>query len=324
MTTTNFRKAIRESIARTMRNDPTVVLLGEDVGKAGGAFKTTVGLFEEFGPRRVFDTPISEQAIIGAAIGAAVRGLKPIAEIMFADFLGTCWDGIANHAAKMRYMSNGTMNVPMVIRTHGGAGFGFGAQHSQTWENLAMSVPGLKVVMPSSPADHVGLLQSAVDDPDPVLLIEHKGLFSKKGELPEGEFTIPLGKARVDRLGADVTLVTVGAMLDVGSEAAAILARDHGVDVELVDLRSLWPLDTDLVVESVSKTGRLLLLEEASGVCGWSSEVSALVAEHAFGALDSPIRRIRAPHTPVPFAANLESAWRPGVHDVIDAIIGQS
>lgn len=320
MTVLNYRKAISESIARVMRDDPSVVLLGEDVGQAGGAFKTTVGLLDEFGPSRVFDTPISEQAIIGAAVGAAMRGMRPIAEIMFADFLGTCWDGIANHAAKLRYMSDGSIGVPMVIRTHGGAGFGFGAQHSQLWENLAMSVPGLKVVMPATPADHVGLLRSAVEDPDPVLVIEHKGLFTRKGTIPDGYHRVPIGQADVRRSGEDVTVVSAGAMVDVCIDAAEAVQQQDATSVEVLDLRSLWPLDIDAVIESLSKTSRLVLVEESSGVCGWSSEVAAIVSELAFDQLDGPIRRVRAPHTPVPFSQTLEEAWLPSVADVTDAI----
>ena len=315
MTLINYRKAISEAIARAMREDPTVVFLGEDVAVAGGAFKTTVGLREEFGPERVFDTPISEQAIIGAAIGAAMRGLRPIAEIMFADFLGTCWDGIANHAAKIRYMTDGAYSVPIVIRAHGGAGLGFGAQHSQLYDGLAMSIPGLKVVVPSTPSDLIGLFQSAVRDPDPVLFIEHKALFDAKEELPPEGHTVPLGQARVVRQGSDLTLVATGAMVPVALGAADLVAS-RGVNCEVVDLRTLTPLDMATVLTSLKKTSRLILVEEGPGICGWSSEVAARVADEGFWMLDAPIRRVCSPHTPTPFAEALESLWLPSAEIV--------
>jgi pyruvate/2-oxoglutarate/acetoin dehydrogenase E1 component len=310
MTIINYRKAIAEAIARSMREDPKVVFLGEDVALAGGAFKTTVGLREEFGPTRVFDTPISEQAIIGAAIGAAMRGLRPIAEIMFADFLGTCWDGIANHAAKIRYMTDGAYSVPIVIRAHGGAGLGFGAQHSQLYDGLAMSIPGLKVVVPSTPSDLIGLFQSAVRDPDPVLFIEHKGLFDVKEEMPPEGHVVPLGKAQVVREGSDLTLVATGAMVPVAL-AAAELVQDRRIDCEVIDLRTLTPLDMHSVLRSVGKTSRLILVEEGPGICGWSSEVAARVADEGFWMLDAPIRRVCSPPTPTPFSESLESLWLP-------------
>ena len=310
MTIINYRKAIAEAIARSMREDPKVVFLGEDVALAGGAFKTTVGLREEFGPTRVFDTPISEQAIIGAAIGAAMRGLRPIAEIMFADFLGTCWDGIANHAAKIRYMTDGAYSVPIVIRAHGGAGLGFGAQHSQLYDGLAMSIPGLKVVVPSTPSDLIGLFQSAVRDPDPVLFIEHKALFDVKEEMPPEGHVVPLGKAQVVREGSDLTLVATGAMVPVAL-AAAELVQDRRIDCEVIDLRTLTPLDMHSVLRSVEKTSRLVLVEEGPGICGWSSEVAARVADEGFWMLDAPIRRVCSPPTPTPFSESLESLWLP-------------
>jgi acetoin:2,6-dichlorophenolindophenol oxidoreductase subunit beta len=319
MPTLNYRKAITEAIARAMRRDPRVVFLGEDVGVAGGAFKTTVGLIEEFGADRVWDTPISEQAIIGAAIGAAMRGLRPVAEIMFADFLGTCWDGLFNHAAKLRYMSEGQITVPMVIRTHGGAGLGFGAQHSQLFDNLAMAVPGIRVVMPSSPRQLIGLLQSAVDDPDPVLFIEHKGLFDVKEDVESEDFAIPLGRANVVRAGLDLTVVTIGAMVHVALKSADVLAK-RGVDVEVIDLRTLSPLDMSTVLRSVARTSRLVILEEGPGICGWGSEVSARVADEGFWTLDAPIRRVTSPPTPTPFAANLEHLWLPSAERLVTEI----
>ncbi len=315
MTVINYRKAIAEAIARSMRDDPTVVFLGEDVGVAGGAFKTTVGLREEFGPERVFDTPISEQAIIGAAIGAAMRGLRPIAEIMFSDFLCTCWDGIANHAAKIRYMTDGAYSVPIVIRVHGGAGLGFGAQHSQLFDSLAMSIPGLKVVVPSTPSDLIGLFQSAVRDPDPVLFIEHKALFDVKEDMPPEGHSIPLGQARVVRTGSDLTLVSTGAMVNV-AVAAADTVQSRGVSCEVIDLRTLTPLDMDTVLSSLAKTSRIILVEEGPGICGWSSEVAARVADEGFWMLDAPIRRVCSPPTPTPFAESLEKLWLPSAEAV--------
>lgn len=319
MTTISYREAIAESIARAMRRDQSVVLLGEDVGAAGGAFKTTVGLFEEFGAERVLDTPISEQAIVGAAIGAALRGLRPIAEIMFADFMGTCWDGLANHAAKLRYMSAGALGVPMVLRTHGGAGFGFGSQHSQTWENLAMAIPGLKVVMPASPSDHIGLFQSAIDDPDPVVFVEHKALFGMKDELPPEGHLIPLGQARTVRTGEDVTIVAAGAMVAVAEKAAEVLATGSGMGADVIDLRTLWPLDMEAVSRSLSKTRRIVMVDESGSVCGWSAEVAARLVENSFDLLAGPIRRVVPPHTPVPFAASLERDWLPSVSETVEA-----
>lgn len=316
MTVLNYRKAISEAIRRAMARDPDVVFLGEDVGAAGGAFKSTVGLLDEFGPERVWDTPISEQAIIGAAIGAAMRGLRPIAEIMFADFLATCWDGIVNHAAKIRYMTDGQLSVPMVVRAHGGAGLGFGAQHSQLFDATAMSVAGLKVVMPSNPVDLIGLFQAAVADPDPVVFIEHKALFDVKQELPDDDFSIPLGQARVVVEGADVTIVTIGAMVPVAVDAAQE-CLDNGIgSVEVIDLRTLAPLDMPTVLASLERTSRIVLLEEGPGVCGWGSEVAARVADEGFWKLDAPIRRIRSPRVPTPFAADLEAAWLPTVDRV--------
>lgn len=319
MTKLNYRKAITEAISRSMRRDERVVFLGEDVGAAGGAFKTTVGLLDEFGPNRVWDTPISEQAIIGAAIGAAMRGLRPIAEIMFADFLGTCWDGIANHAAKLRYMTDGQVQVPMVIRVHGGAGLGFASQHSQLWENLAMAVPGLKVVAPSNARDLVGMFQSAVDDDDPVLFIEHKGLFDNKDEVPDDDYRVPLGSADIVRAGKDVSVVTVSAMVPVALDAASILDA-RGISCEVVDLRSLTPLDMDTVFASLRRTSRLVLVEEGPGICGWSAEVSARTAQDGFWLLDAPITRITSPATPVPFAGNLEQHWIPSADRIVDAV----
>jgi pyruvate dehydrogenase E1 component beta subunit len=234
---------------------------------------------------------------------------------MFADFLGTCWDGIANHAAKIRYMTDGAYSVPIVIRAHGGAGLGFGAQHSQLYDGLAMSIPGLKVVVPSTPSDLIGLFQSAVRDPDPVLFIEHKALFDVKEEMPPEGHVVPLGKAQVVREGSDLTLVATGAMVPVAL-AAAELVQDRRIDCEVIDLRTLTPLDMHSVLRSVEKTSRLILVEEGPGICGWSSEVAARVADEGFWMLDAPIRRVCSPPTPTPFSESLESLWLPKAESV--------
>ena len=243
-----YRAAIARGIAQEMRRDPSVVLIGEDVGAAGGVFKLTEGLFDEFGPRRVRDTPISEQAIVGAAMGAAMTGLRPIAELMFSDFFAVTWDMVANQIAKTRYMTDGQVSLPLVLRTANGAGLRFGAQHSQSVENWAMAIPGLKVVAPSTPADVVGLMAAAVRDPDPVIVCEHKALFAIKGEVPDGEIVDTLGTARIVRPGADATIVALAAMVPRAVEAADRLAAEHGVDAEVIDLRSLVPLDTAAIL----------------------------------------------------------------------------
>ncbi len=319
MTVMNYRKAISEGIARAMRRDDRVVFLGEDVAAAGGAFKSTVGLLEEFGPVRVRDTPIAEQAIIGAAMGAAMTGLRPIAEIMFSDFLPVCWDGVANEIAKSRYMSGGQLESPLVIRVHNGAGLGFGAQHSQSLENLAMMTPGLKVVAPSSPADLVGLMATAVDDDDPVVFFEHKALFDTKEDVPDNDYWVPFGHARPVREGTDVTLVALAAMVPVAAEAAEQLAGE-GTSCEVLDLRTLYPLDAEAVLSSVSKTSRLVIVEENPRPCGWGAEVSSIVAEHALFDLDGPIIRVAGEPVPIPFAANLEAAAIPDVARVVAAV----
>src|SRR6201996_3254419 len=249
-----YRDAVARGIAQEMARDPDVIFFGEDVAKAGGVFKATVGLYEQFGPKRVRDTPISEQAIMGAAMGAAMTGLKPIAEIMFSDFFAVCFDYIANEFSKSRYMSNGQLKCPLVVRTANGAGSRFGAQHSQSVENWAMMIPGLKVVAPSSPRDVIGLLAAAVRDPDPVIFFEHKALYAIKGEVPDGEIVDTLGTAKILRAGHDCTIVALALMVPRALEAAETLKRDHGVDAEVIDVRSLLPLDTRTILGSVAKT----------------------------------------------------------------------
>ncbi|MGH3385541.1 MAG: alpha-ketoacid dehydrogenase subunit beta [Nocardioidaceae bacterium] len=324
MTVMNYRKAIAEGIGRALRSDQRVVFLGEDVGAAGGAFKSTVGLYEEFGPDRVWDTPISEQAIVGAAMGAAMTGLRPIAEIMFTDFLGVCWDMVANQVAKARYMSGGQLAVPLVIRAHGGAGLGFGAQHSQTWENLLMSIPGIKVAAPSTPRDVVGLLAAAVADPDPVILLEHKALFDAKEDVPDEPFLEPLGSASIRRTGDDLTLVALSAMVPVALQAAATLEAEHEIRAEVIDLRSVTPTDTATLLQSVERTSRLMTVEENPRPCGWGAEIASIVAEEGFTFLDAPIQRVTSANVPVPFAANLEHATIPHADTVVQAVLSYS
>src|SRR4051812_25895405 len=252
-----YRGAIARGIAQEMRRDPSVVLVGEDVGAAGGVFKLTEGLFAEFGPDRVRDTPISEQAIVGAAMGAAMTGLRPVAELMFSDFFAVTWDMVVNQIAKTRYMTGGQVALPLVLRTANGAGLRFGAQHSQSIENWAMAIPGLKVVAPSNPSDMKGLLAAAIRDPDPVIVCEHKALFAEKGEVPDGEHVVPLGSAAVVRDGSDVTIVALAAMVPRAPAAATRLQDEHGISAEVIALRPLTPLDAQTVLGSVGKTTRL-------------------------------------------------------------------
>jgi pyruvate dehydrogenase E1 component beta subunit len=315
----SYRDAVARGIAQEMERDPSVVLIGEDVARAGGVFKTTVGLQEQFGPERVRDTPISEEAITGMIMGAAMNGLRPIGELMFSDFLATCWDIVANQIAKTRYMTDGQVSLPLVIRTANGGGARFGGQHSQSLENWAMAVPGLKVVAPSSPVDVIGLLAASVRDPDPVVFFEHKALFASKGEVPDGELVDTLGAARVVKPGTDVTLVALAAMVPKSLEAADQLAAE-GISVEVIDLRSLVPLDTAAVFESVTKTSRLVTVEENPRLVGWGAEVSSIVAEELFWNLDGPIVRITTPHIPLPAADELEDLAIPSVERIIDTV----
>jgi len=316
----SFREAVAAGIAQEMRRDPNVVFFGEDVAAAGGVFKTTEGLLAEFGPRRVRDCPISEQAIVGAAMGAAMTGLRPIAELMFSDFLAVCWDIIANQIAKTRYMTNGQCTLPLVIRTANGAGSRFGAQHSQSLENWAMAVPGLKVVAPSNPADVIGLLAAAVRDPDPVVFFEQKSLYGTKGEVPDGEHVDQLGKAKILRTGDDVTIAALAAMVPRAVKAAEILDSEHGISATVIDVRSLVPLDLSTIFASVSATGRLVTVEENPRLCGWGAELASLVAEELFWNLEGPILRLTTPHIPLPSADSLEDAVLPSVERIVDNV----
>ncbi len=315
-----YREAVAAGIAQEMRRDENVVFLGEDIGAAGGVFKATVGLFEEFGPRRIRDTPISEQAILGAAMGAAMTGLKPIAEIMFSDFLAVCWDLVANEIAKTRYMTDGQITLPLVIRTANGAGSRFGAQHSQSVENWAMAIPGIKVIAPAFPADVKGLIAAAIRDPDPVLVFEQKSLYAFKGEVPDGEHVEQIGKAKVLRHGIDCTIVALALMVHRALAAAEILEKEHGISCTVVDVRSLVPLDTLTILAEVAKTGRLVTIEENPRLCGWGAEIASIVADEIFWDLDGPIIRITTPHIPLPSADLLEDNTIPSVERVVREI----
>ena len=315
-----YREAVAAAIAQEMRRDENVVFLGEDIADAGGVFKTTVGLLDEFGPSRVRDTPISEQAIVGAAMGAAMTGLRPIAEIMFSDFFAVCWDIIANQIAKSRFMTNGQVNVPLVIRTANGGGVRFGAQHSQSVENWAMMIPGLKVVAPSTPADIKGLLAAAIRDPDPVMFFEQKSLYGTKGEVPEDDHVEELGTAKIVRSGDDVTILALAAMVPKALAAADILAAEDGIGANVIDLRSLVPLDTKTILAEVSRTGRAVTVEENPRLCGWGAELSSIIAEEIFYDLDMPIVRITTPHVPLPAADDLEDHAIPSVQRIVETI----
>jgi len=314
-----YREAVARAITQEMERDSSVVFLGEDVANAGGVFKATVGLFEQFGSERVRDTPIAEQAILGAAMGAAMTGLRPIAEIMFSDFFAVCWDVVANQIAKTRYMTNGQVSLPIVIRSGNGGGSRFGAQHSQSVENWAMAVPGLKVVAPSTPADVIGLFAAAVRDDDPVLFFEQKSLYATRGEVPDGEIVDRLGSARTLRTGSDATIVALAAMVPRALAAATRLAEE-GIETTVIDLRSLVPLDVTTVAEAVTSTGRLVTVEENPRLCGWGAELASIVAEECFYALDGPIVRVTSPHVPLPAADALEDLAMPQPELIMAAV----
>ncbi|MER5508747.1 pyruvate dehydrogenase complex E1 component subunit beta [Streptomyces sp. NPDC002766] len=316
-----YREAVAEGIAREMRRDPAVVCLGEDIGEAGGVFKTTVGLLKEFGPERVRDTPISEQAIVGAAMGAAMTGMRPVAEIMFSDFLACCWDYLANEIPKVRYMTGGQVTVPLVVRTANGGGLGFGAQHSQATENWALTVPGLKIAAPATPADVIGMMAAAIRSDDPVVFFEHKGLLASKGAPPPPDHVVELGRAAVVREGADVTLVALASMVPVALEAAARLAEE-AIEAEVVDLRTLIPLDTATVLASLGRTSRLVTVEENPYQGGWGATLVSVVADEGFDLLDAPVRRIAGECVPLPFADVLEEQVIPTTEKVVAAVRG--
>lgn len=319
MSETTYRQAITRAMADELEADESVFLLGEDVGAAGGVFKATEGLFERFGPRRVRDTPISEQAIVGTAIGASLMGLRPLAEIMFADFAGVCFDGIANELAKYRYMTGGQVELPVTIRLANGASGGFGAQHSQAVENWFLNVPGLKLVAPATPADAYGLLRSAVRDPNPVLFFEHKGLFNSRGELPEDSAPLELGRAEVVSAGEHVTVVATQLMRHRAAEAAELLAAED-VSVELIDPRTLAPFDDATVGESVERTNRLVVVQECARDGSWGASLVARMLAERFESLDAPPLIVGGDETPLPYAGPLEDAWLPSAERIADGV----
>jgi acetoin:2,6-dichlorophenolindophenol oxidoreductase subunit beta len=317
MKETRYIRAITEALNEEMARDEDVFVIGEDVGGSGGAFSATKGLLEIYGERRVKDTPISESAIVGVAIGAAIRGLRPVVEIMFADFLAVCMDQIVNQLAKARYMSGGMYKLPVVIRTACGGGLNAGPQHSQCLEAWFAHVPGLKVVMPATAHDAKGLLKSAIREDNPVLFIEHKALYALKGEIPEEEYLVPLGKAEVRKVGKDVTVVATSRMVHQALAGANVLSEE-GIDVEVIDLRTISPLDKETIFQSVEKTSRLVVAHEAVKAFGVGAEVAAMVCEEMIDRLSAPVARIGAPFVPAPF--NLENLYLPNSDDVVKAV----
>jgi pyruvate/2-oxoglutarate/acetoin dehydrogenase E1 component len=319
MSTVTYKEAIRLGIADALEADESVFMLGEDIAEAGGAFKTTEGLMERFGSNRVLDTPISEQAIIGTAIGAAVRGLRPIAELMFADFAGVCFDQIANQLAKYRYMTGGQVTVPVTVRLANGAGAGFAAQHSQSVENWFMNVPGLKIAVPGSPQDAYGLLRAAIEDDDPVLYFEHKAMLNHKGELADTTGPFELGRAAVVREGSDVTVVATQLVRVRAEEAAEALARD-GISVELIDPRTLVPFDIETIRASLERTSRLVVAQESPAGGSWGATLVARLIAESFDAFDAAPVLISGDDTPVPYAGSMEQAWIPDAERIGTAI----
>jgi pyruvate dehydrogenase E1 component beta subunit len=300
-----FKDAVLEALAQEMRADSSVVVIGEDIGAAGGVFLQTKGLFEEFGATRVIDTPISESAIVGMAIGAAMTGLRPVVEIMFGDFITLAMDQLVNQAAKVRYMSAGGYSVPLVLRTAIGVGGNIGPQHSQSLHAWIAHVPGLKVVMPSNAADAKGLMTAAIRDDDPVVFFESRSSYNIKAPVPDGEHIVPLGRAAIAREGRDISVVAIGAMVGLALQVADAVAAD-GIAVEVVDVRSLVPLDADTILSSVRKTSRALVLDAGHAQFGVAGEIAALIGEQAFDWLDAPVTRIAAPNVPIPFSRTLE------------------
>ena len=314
-----YREAIREAVIEEMDRDKSVFLIGEDIGVYGGAFRAYKGLLEKYGPERVVNTPISEIGIVGAGVGAALTGQRPIVEIMFIDFTTLAMDQIVNQAAKIRYMTGDSLNVPMVIRTQGGAGRGVAAQHSQSLEAWFYHVPGLKVVMPATSYDVKGLLKTAIRDDNPVVFLEHKMIYLLKGEVPEEEYTIPFGEADIKREGSDITIVAYSNMLFKSLEAAKALEKD-GISCEVVDPRTLVPLDIDTIIDSVKKTGRLVVVTEACKRGSVASDISAKVTEKAFDWLDAPVKIVAGLNTPIPYNSTLEQASIPHTKDIVAAV----
>jgi pyruvate dehydrogenase E1 component beta subunit len=319
MPSMTYREAVARAIDEEMARDENVILFGEDVAKAGGVFKATPGLYDKYGPMRVRDTPISETAIVGAGIGAAITGMRPVVELMFVDFAAVCMDQITNQAAKFRYLSGGQIKVPLVIRAAQGAGAGFGGQHSQNYETYFMQAPGLKVVVPSNPADVLGLLKTAIRDDNPVVFLEHKYQYAERGEVPDGEHIVPFGVARVVREGTDVTIVATQRMVAAAAKAADTLAQE-GISCEVIDPRTLVPLDLETIVNSVKKTGRLITVEESIRAGGWGSEIATQVTDNAIWYLEGPVVRVTMGDSIIPFSAPLEEALIPKPVDVIAAV----
>jgi pyruvate/2-oxoglutarate/acetoin dehydrogenase E1 component len=311
-----YREAVAEAIREEMNRDEAVFMIGEDIGSRGGSFKATEGLLEEFGSYRIYDTPISEIAIVGAALGAALAGLRPIAEITYIDFTGLAMDQIANQCSKFHFMTGGQAIVPLVIRTQGGAGVGSAAQHSQSLEAWYTHIPGLKVVMPATPYDVKGLLKASIRDDNPVMFIEHKLLYLSEGPVPEENYTIPIGKADIKKKGDHITIITWSRMLLKSLEAATELEKE-GISVEVVDLRTLNPLDVTTITESIKKTGRAVIVHEACKTGGFGAEVATVIMENAFDYLDAPIKRVAGLDTPIPYATHLESSAIPNVAEII-------
>jgi len=325
----SFRQAINEALSQEMTRDPRVILMGEDVSGGsgspgeqdawGGPLGVTKGLHTKFGSSRVLDTPISESGFIGAAVGAAAAGLRPVAELMFVDFMGVCFDQIFNQAAKLRYMFGGKATTPVVIRTMFGGGFRAAAQHSQWLYSIFTHIPGLKCVVPSSPYEAKGLLIQAIRDDDPVIFFEHKMLYDVEEEVPEGAYTIPFGEANILRDGKDVTVVALGRMVTLALQAAQTLAKE-GIQCEVIDPRTTSPLDMDTIVESVGNTGRLVVVDESHPRCNMATDIAAVVAQEAFHSLKAPVRMVTGPHTPVPFSPALEDLYLPSADKIAAAV----
>ncbi len=311
--------AVTEALRQEMRRDPRIFLIGENIAVGEGSFNATAGLLKEFGPERVLDTPISEAGFFGASVGAAMTGLKPVVELMFADFMGVTMDQILNQAAKLRYMSGGKIKVPLVVRTAWGGGISAASQHSQSLLSIVTHIPGLKCVAPSTPYDAKGLLISALRQDDPIFFFEHKFLYGTKGPVPEEEYTVPIGKAEVRRPGTDVTVVAIGRMVNLSLEAASELEKT-GTSVEVIDPRSLSPLDDGAILSSVKKTGRLVVVDESHPRCSVATDIVALVATRGLEYLDAPVRMVTGGHTPVPFSPVLENAYLPSTEKIIAAV----
>lgn len=315
-----YREALNRALFEEMRRDPTVFIMGENIGERGGSYKVTEGLLKEFGPERVVDTPLAEATFTGAAVGAALAGTRPIAEILFVDFTTIPMDALVNQAAKFEFMSGGQGHVPMVLRTQGGAGNGLAAQHSQSLEAIFYHIPGLKLVMPSSPYDAYGLLISAIRDDRPTIFLEHKLLYMTKGEVPDEEYEVPLGEADIKKEGDDVTLITYSYMTLKCLEAAELLEKE-GISVEVLDLRTLKPLDQDTILQSVEKTGRAIVVHEACKRGGVGGDIAAMIMEEAYDDLDGPVLRVCGKDTPIPYNLELEKVCIPTVEDIVEAVI---